>query len=93
MSSLMAIIMVYYIYIYYTEMTVMYLVSHNGKFLRLNRHFGFNNIKALYEKLESSQYYQWEVIPPYFVSRKLFKEFNNWEDFKRFPETHPEYFI
>lgn len=93
----MAIIMISDIYkkhkIYYNEITFLYLVVRDGKFLRLKGHSGFDNIKDLYEKLESSTYYQWEDLPSYFVSRKLFKEFNNWEEFKSFPETHPEYFI
>lgn len=79
--------------IYYNELSGRYLVSRNGKFLRLNGSFGFNNIKDLYEKLEGSKCYQWEDLRTYSVSRKLFKEFNNWEEFKNFPKTHPEYFI
>lgn len=97
MSSLMTIIMISDINkkhnIYYNVLTDRYLVGHNGKFLRLNGSFGFDNIKDLYEKLEGAKYYQWEDLREYAVARKLFKEFNNWEEFKSFPETHPEYFI
>lgn len=79
--------------IYYNVITCRYLVVRDGKFLILKGYSGFDNIKDLYEKLESSKSYQWENLTTYSASRKLFKEFNNWEEFKNFPETHPEYFI
>lgn len=93
----MAIIMIYYINkkhnIYYNKLSRRYLVVRDGKILGLKGQISFDNIKALYEKLESSKSYLWENLTSYSASRTLIKEFNNWEEVKSFPETHPEYFI